>query len=314
MKGIFKTAFPFCIAVFSLLAIGCTKNYYNGCTGEGGDNNRITLSSEVQFGTTPRIQDEQIVNGQSLSLFVTREGSTAEGDQLYQNNRITANGMGGFTYRIPMYYPSDGGNVDFYALHPYMSDIVLTTPHSFAVQTDQTNVDNYLMSDLLFGINTGVTPQVNAIPLSFYHRLSKLEFTVTTSDPAIDLNQLTSVSVLGTLAETTISIYTGITTPPTGTAAPILAYLDPDVSSVSATLVKGYTAIIVPQTVTGLQQLFEVVVGGQSLYYTPINDYTFEQGKKYIVNLDVTQSGITVTSQIVNWEDGGSIGGPTGPR
>lgn len=315
MKKIIKSTVPVAIAACAMLATGCTKKYYNDCPEGGtGDQQRITLSSEVQFGVSPRIQDEQIVSGQALSLFVTRAGSTLAADQLYQNNRITADGMGGFTYRVPMFYPSNGGNVDLYAVHPYYAASSLSSPHPFEIQTDQTSESNYLNSDLLFGTAANVVPQVNAVALTFYHKLSKLDFTVTTSDPGIDLTQLTAVSVLGTLPQTTVSMTTGAITPATGNATPVVAYNDPETASSSATQVTGYTAIIIPQTAPGAQQLFQLTIGGTERYYTPPANYTFDTGKKYNVTLDVTQSGITVTSQIVDWQNGGSIGGPAGPQ
>jgi len=313
MKKYFKTTTLASLTVL-LLATGCTKNYNYWTDNPDGENNRITLSSEVQFGATPRIQDEQIVNGQSLSLFVTRAGSVAEGDQLYQNNRITANGAGGFTYRIPMYYPADGGDVAFYAVHPYDATASLETPHSFTVQTDQTILNSYLNSDLLFGVDTNVSPQVNAVPLTFYHKLSKIDFIITTSDPAIDLSALTSISVLGTMPQTTIDVQNGDITAATGSVTNVVAYGDAQNTGNPVNRVTGYTAIIIPQTVSGPAQLFQLNIGGTLRYYTHPTDYEFKSGNKYIVTMDVTDSSITIQSQIEDWLDGGSIGGPAGPQ
>lgn len=309
------------IAVFGLLAVaailisGCTKNYYYDCPGVGGDQSLITLSSEVQFGATPRLQDEQIVSGQSLSLFVTRAGSLADEDRLYLNNRITANGMGGFSYRIPMYYPSDGASVDFYAIHPYAADATFENPVTFSVQTDQTLEVNYLNSDLLFGARLNVTPQVNAIPLTFYHKLSKLNFIVTTADASIDLNGLTEITVLGTLPQTTINVQNGNITPATGTANSIQAYGDAQLTGgLGNQTVTGYTAIVVPQTAAAAQQLFGLMIDGKMRYYTPVSNIAFAPGTQYTVTLDITDAGISLESQIENWTNGGSISGPAGPK
>jgi len=236
-KNFTKEAFLY-IAILTMVVTGCTKNYYIDCPEGSEDENRITLSSEVYFGQTPRIQDEQIVNGQSLSLFVISAGSINTEELFYQNNRITANGMGGFTYRIPMFYPYDGTNVDFYAVHPYYADADLNTAHTHAIQTNQTTLTNYLLSDLLYGTRTNVIPQTNAVTLTFYHKLSKLDFIVTANDPDIDLTQLTGISVLSALPETSIKLSDGIITPATGIAVPIAAYNDPAVASVSKTEVK----------------------------------------------------------------------------
>ena len=311
LKKIMNTTAYSLIMTAVLWASACTKD---NCS-KNGAGGSITLSSEVQFGAQPRLQDVQIFNGQSLSLFVTRTGSIADADQLYINNRITADGAGGFAYRIPMFYPSDGRAVDFYAIHPYSASTTLASPLAFSVQTDQTLQANYLNSDLLFGGRANVTPQTAAVPLTFYHRLSKLDFIVTTRSTSIDLGKLTAITVLGTLPQTTINTRTGDITAAAGTAATIRAYGNAVVSGTSGNqTVTGYTAIIVPQTVPGAQQFIGLMIDGQMKYHTPVTSLSFSEGTKYAVTLDVSDTGITLTSQIEDWTDGGSIGGPAGPR
>jgi len=314
MKRIIKTTAFGAFAAAVILVSGCTKNYYD-CPEGGGEQNRITLSSEVEFGPNPRLQDKQIVNGQSLSLFVTRAGSVAEGDQLYANNRITANGSGGFTYRVPMYYPSDGTKVDFYGIHPYSASAELGTVLPYSIQTDQTEEANYLFSDLLFGVNKEVSAQINAVPLTFYHKLSRLDFVISTTDAAIDLNQLTALTILGLKPETSINIQNGNIDPAAGTATTIQPYGTPVVTGAAGNqTVTGYTAIVVPQSATARQQLFGLMINGEMRYYTPDTNLPFVTGTKYTVTLNITGQGIILSSQIEDWTDGGSIGGPVGPQ
>lgn len=317
MKRINKATVFGILAIVAIFISGCTKNYnYYDCLEGESEENRITLSSEVQFGAAPRLQDEQIVNGQSLSLFVTRTGSVAEENQLYSNNRITANGMGGFTYRIPMYYPSDGTAVDFYAIHPYAADATLDSPVTFSIQPDQTVEVNYLNSDLLFGTRSNVNPQVNAIPLTFFHKLSKFDFIIKTGTSTIDLNGLTGIQVLGTRPQTTIDVQDGNITAATGTATPVQTYGEAEVTGATGNqTATGFTAIVVPQTIGAAQQLFSIVIGGTTYTFTQVSDYSLLSGKKYTVTLDITDLTIDISgSQIEDWSDGGSIEGPAGPQ
>ncbi len=314
LKKIVNTTASSILAAAVLSTPACTKYYYYYCD-EGGGQNRIALSSVVEFAAGQRLQDNQIFAGQSLSLFVTRTGSVTDANQLYINNQITSDGAGGFSYRIPMYYPSDGSAVDFYAVHPYASAATLGSPLTFSVQTDQRLQANYLISDLLFGGRDDVSPEAAAIELTFFHRLTKLDFIVTTSSPSIDLSKLTDINVLGTLPQTTIDVETGDITAAAGTAATIRAYADATVAgSVGSQTVTGYTAIIVPQTVPAAQSFIELTIDGQMKYYTPVDPLTFLPGTKYAVTLDVSDTGVTLTSRIEDWTDGGSIGGPAGPR
>jgi len=313
MKFLFNTSALGTLVAAAILATGCTKNYYENTEGNG---DVITLSSEVQFGATPRIQDTQIVEGQSLSLFVTNTGSIDPGNQIYQNNRITADGAGGFTYRLPMYYPTNGQGVDFYAVHPYSPAATLENPLNFILQTDQTDELNYLMSDLLFGArNNVVPPQNNAVELLFYHKLSKLDFIIKTSDPNINLSNLSGIDILGLLPETTINIVNGEISAATGVPTPINVYGNPQLTGNPGNQrVTGYTAIIIPQTAPAAEQLFSLTIGGNLRYYTPLEALSFASGTKYTVTLDITDDQIILTSQIDDWTDGGSIGGPAGPQ
>ena len=69
-----------------------------------------------------------------------------------------------------------------------------------------------------------------------------------------------------------------------------------------------------PEQVGGAQRLFELMIGGTPRYCTPTEPLNFISGYKYTVELDVTDAGITLQTQINPWEDGGSIGGPAGPQ
>lgn len=322
-KAIHTTAYSlFLVAVLGISACNKENNYYYYCGagnegggGGGGGQNAITLSSEVRFGAAQRLQDHQIFNGESLSLFVTRTGSVAYSSQLYTNTRITANGAGGFTYSIPMFYPSDGTAVDFFAVHPYAENASLASPLSFAIQTDQTVQENYLKSDLLYGNKTSVAPQIGTIPITFYHRLAKLDFVITSRSAAIDLNRLTEITILGMLPETTIDIQTGRRTVATGLPTTVRAYGSASVSGeVGNQTATGFTAIVVPQIAPEAQRLFGLMIDGRMMYYTPTADFGFASGNKYTVTLNVADTGITESSQIADWIDGGTIGGPAGPQ
>ena len=297
----------------------CTKNYVY-CPGTGTGNtpaagSAITLSSEVRFGQMQRLQDHQIINGETLSLFGTRTGSVTIDNQLYSDTRITANGTGGFTYSVPMYFPTDGTAIDFYAVHPYSEAATLSSPLLFAIQPDQSIETNYLKSDLLYGSKTNVAPQTGAIPLTFYHRLAKLDFVITSRSTTIDLNQLSMITVMDVLPETTLDIRTGRRTVASGTPTTLRAYGRPIVSGeIGNQTATGFTAIVVPQTVSGGRRLFGLEVGGRMMYHTPTDDVGFASGNKYSITLDVADTGITETSQITDWTDGGTVGGIAGPN
>lgn len=131
---------------------------------EVDESRRIILSSYVTMGVEPRLQDEQIEKGQDLSLFITPYNTI--GEVIYDNEQIIANGDGGFAGR-DMYFPIDGRNVDFYAIHPYSLEANLIDPVDFTIETDQRSEKNYLNSDLLFA-NRQISHVVTTLSLWFF--------------------------------------------------------------------------------------------------------------------------------------------------
>lgn len=295
-------------ALVSLITAGCTKNYY-----ENTDNDRqeIVLSSRVTLAGQPRLQELEIVPGQSLSFFVTR--AAAISSVLYSNVSITANNDSGFNYAELMYYPADGSDVDFYAIHPYAQSASLSNPLTFQVSANQSIQSNYLNSDLLYTGKKDVKRTADKVELVFSHKLSRLNFTIKTQD--LDLAGLNGVTVLTVLPETTIDITNGSIAAASGTPTNIRAYGVAG-SPVERAEVSGISAIIIPQQIPANTPLFEISIGTTTyIYRTPSSGdlLTFTEGNQYNLELTITQTGITLISRIEPWGDGGTIGGGADP-
>ncbi|MCD7901414.1 MAG: fimbrillin family protein [Bacteroides sp.] len=304
MKTSIQLTFIFLLTGLAFVSCG-DKYYYN----ENPNAQQIILSSRVTFQTQPRLQDDMIVSGQALSLFITPNGLTNE--ILYPNVNIVANGSGGFTSET-MYYPLDGRNIDLYAVHPYSTSASLTTPLDFQVTADQRIQSNYLQSDLLHATSFNNARSTTAIGLTFSHKLAKLDFTIESSQ-GLDLSALNNVSIINTLPGTEINILNGNISAATGTPVIISAYGVAG-SSESRTSVSDIHAIVVPQTIPMGTELFRFTIGNQSYVYTTDQAYTFEGGYQHAIKLTITATGIILDSSITPWEDGGSIGGGVTPE
>lgn len=295
------------LAAAALTAVGCTKKYYydeNGLT-------PIRLSSSVMMSNQPRLQEVQIVDGQSLSFFVTGNGSTSE--VLYANQIITANGTGGFSYENPMYYPASDENVDFYAIHPYMENANLGSTLDFTINANQAVQANYLYSDLLFSNVDNVERSVNPITMTFSHKLSRIDFEIVPSD-GFDLTALNSIQVLGLAPTVGMSTTTGNLSTPSGTATAVTAYGTRGILE-SETSVKGISAIVVPQQFqagAGVPMI-RIQVGNTVYEYVPADNYTFISGAKHTFILTINGAGIELESTITDWTDGGSVTGDGNP-
>ncbi len=290
-----------------MLFVSCKDDDCKEC--EFDESRRIILSSQVTMGVEPRLQEEQIEQGQALSLFITPNNTPSE--VLYENVNIIANGQGGFAAQN-MYYPIDGRSVDLFAIHPYSANAKLSENIPFSVQTNQGIQKNYLDSDLLFATRTNQSRANDTISLVFFHKMSKLDITIENND-GLDLSTITSFSVSNILPSTTINPLNGEITAAAGSPVSINAYGVASAPEARAS-VSGIHAIVVPQTIAANAQLFRFTLGQQVYTFTTTEAFTFLSGNQHAVKLTISAGQITIESSISPWITGGSIGGGVTPE
>lgn len=296
-----------------LLAAGI---FFTSCHNSDDDDNNndiipIRLTSKVVIEGRDALQNVQIANGQRVSFFVTEASSTT--DIIYDNVLLTADGNGNFSYQngneTVLYYPVEAVNVDFYAVHPYTETTDLSSIISFGVNLDQSTLTNYYNSDLLYSQVKDISKTRSAVPMVFNHKLTKISFVVK-QGVGINLSNLTSIQIMNLQPNIDMNVADGALVPVAGTAANINVY---GVKGTGAgeTQVSGMTAIVVPQSFVtdGTKQLFRLVINGVDFYYTPSVGILFEEGKAYNYTLTVNNTGIEVTSSIVDWLPGDDIEG-----
>ncbi|MDH6314130.1 hypothetical protein M2137_002924 [Parabacteroides sp. PFB2-10] len=290
-----------------ILGFVCLIGSFASCSKEDtplSEQTKIALSSGIDMGMVPTkaMQEVQIVLNEKLSLFINKNA----GANVYNNVEITANGSGGFTH-TPLYYPLDNSSIDLYAVHPYNDAASLTEAMPFAVQTNQTTNAGYLSSDLLYTSKANIGRSVNAIQLTFAHKLAQLEFTIK-KGAGMELDNLNTVTITGMKTNTTIDLATGALGEATGTAANISANGVRGTEE-EETEVAGITAIVVPQTINSGVKLFKITIGTIDYYYTTTSSLTFESGKKYNLQLTMNHTGILLESVIEAWGEGDTITG-----
>ena len=281
---------------------GCSKESDNS-TADAQVELRLTSAIELTRASSPNTQATQIVPEEKVHAWVTDEGTTLP---LYAVE-LTATEGGVLNGTTPMYFPQSGNDVKITALHGNFTpttgtSALIPTNFAFSVAEDQTNIENYIKSDLLYASRNAARSSA-PVSLKFYHLLSKLELNITKSAEITD--EITDVTIdgmaiSGTLTPGNITNLGDINSRATGITAGEQTgamKLGTVLSSSSCN-----EAIVIPQSMAGKTLSFKLASGGELVYAFP-DDAVFESGKKHIYNVTLKLTGTNLTSTVADWDD-----------
>ena len=272
----------------------------------------IDVLSKVAWPQT----DIQITKGEQVRVWVDRN---TEGYPELYGQILTADGSGNLSGDYKMYFPMNGDNVNIYALHTNAyfpdSDFPAAT-FTHYVSTEQTSLKQYVSSDLLYARSRDVAKTEDAVPLKFYHQLSKLQVAIVAKD-GIMQEDIAEVTVGGTRVQANVTLKkdmsaNALTVTPAGSPAAISIGTDLSTDFFDGS-VRYNDVIIVPQTVpSGTAFLNITLRGGTSITYKLDSDAVFESGRKYILQMTVDLKSIEINTVVSDWLDGDPIIGNSG--
>ena len=265
------------MALAVLIAAGCAES-------EKG-----TLCVKIAPAIRTRVTGLHFDTGDRIGLTISK-GSAPYAENVpmtYDGTAFTASGLSWYNDLneksvLTAYYPyAEGGR-----------------PDEFTVSSDQTQGNG--PSDLLAAVKTDVTPVSAPVGMIFYHVMSQLTIVVSNSSSAA----VTGVSVGGLVPTAEIDYSAPKAAAKSGVAA----------AEVKACEVKPgatYRAILVPQ-----QAALTVTVttdDGRSHTKT-LSSAQLESGRRYDMSVLVTNEEIQISlsGDIGDWEDGGSLDGSGG--
>ena len=265
------------MALAVLIAAGCAES-------EKG-----TLCVKIAPAIRTRVTGLHFDTGDRIGLTISK-GSAPYAENVpmtYDGTAFTASGLSWYNDLneksvLTAYYPyAEGGR-----------------PDEFTVSSDQTQGNG--PSDLLAAVKTDVTPVSAPVGMIFYHVMSQLTIVVSNSSSAV----VTGVSVGGLVPTAEIDYSMPKAAAKSGVSA----------AEVKACEVKPgatYRAILVPQ-----QAALTVTVttdDGRSHTKT-LSSAQLESGRRYDMSVLVTNEEIQISlsGDIGDWEDGGSLDGSGG--
>ncbi len=302
-----RASFMALAASAALILAGCSKT--ESGPQDGRTELRLTSAIEMTRAGSPNTQATQIAPGEKVTVWVTDGG---DGASLYARE-LTAGDDGALT-GATMYYPQTGNGVKITALHGDFTlsgdEIPESMPSSidFSVSADQSAAGGagYLKSDLLYASRSAKRSSAS-VQLMFYHLLSKLELNISKSSELTDgIKSVTldGVTLDGTFTPGSITDISDQTSRAGGISAGTVT----GAITLGNSLTSSNEAIVVPQGIGGKTLTFTLASGGKLVYTFP-EGTAFGSGRKYVYNVTLKLTGLSVTSSITDWAATADTGG-----
>lgn len=240
----------------------------------------ITRATEVDFE-----QNDQI----GLSILTT------DGAQTALNHPMTFDGEKFVSTAGLLWYEDLGLESTLTAYYPYAEGEA--EPTEFSVAADQTG-EGYYLSDLMMAQKQNVKPSVNAVDMTFRHKLTKIAIELTNdygmTVEGVKLHNVVPVAEVDVTAQSVVV--------KEGEAAVTIEALEVEAD-------KRYAAIIVPQTVALKVDILVNNNGTIETHTQRLAEATLQGGGQYSMEVTLlpTEVDVVLSGDIADWEDMGSL-------
>jgi hypothetical protein len=269
--------------------------------GNSAERSGVALQVSAGFAEiTTRVTGASFDASDAIGIFQLQNGTSTVWDA---NKQYVTTGGATATFTPAtdvIYFPANTTPAsDFVAYYPYSAgQSSLTCPVNVTDQSNQEAID-LLTADKA----TGKDKNSPAVAFVFRHRLSKITLNITagTGITDTDLANITAVTITGQQVTGSFNLADNTLTPATATPQAITLKKAADGKSAAA--------IILPAAASSGRQLtFTISAFGTFTYDIPAAK-TFVSTEETVFNITVTRTGLTITSTIQDWANGGTITG-----
>ncbi|MCH5235183.1 MAG: fimbrillin family protein [Muribaculaceae bacterium] len=296
----------FLIASGAVLALGALTACSNDKSQEPSNDQILHFYvAGVETRTaTGDINKTNIEEGNTVGIFgISSDESEVQNGS---NNKYNVGTGGALTADDGEMKATERSNIDIFAYAPHQeswSDH--QTSYNFTVNTNQSDIKEYIASDLLYAETTisNISSSQAAVGLTFTHKMARVILKITRAKGADDLTNAI-VTVNNTKPTISFSPKNGILGEATGTRNNITAL------SKLGTNETVY-AVVVPQTIDSETTLFTIQTSDRKFSLVLEDEVTFVSGSSYTYNVTVnptelkditiTLTSPSTTTQVTDW-------------
>ena len=295
-----------------ILFLAMTALVLSACSNEEEDdwNNEIRLNvsipaEELQLSSVTRAVGADLMtafSGEKVHIYITDHGNNAQ----IVSAQYTATGTA--LTNFTAYYPTTGNTVDIKGYYPYQPTdftgvTVTNASTAFAVQANQSTLNAYKASDLMYAHADNCARGTTAHSLVFNHALSKIIVEVK-GDGTVSETATVTLKNVKLKATLTNGVFSSLASSNNDATTVSMGTTTNNLSSTGQSL----SAIIPPQTINASTQFIEVALasGAKYTYSIPTGGKTFEAGNAYTYTITLGVYGISVSASVGTWGNGGS--------
>lgn len=254
---------------------------------------RLSIASET------KVSESAYEEGDIVGLYVVNDGQTLAASGNHATNVPLSYKGNQWNSPETLYWKDQDTPASFYCYYPYRESIASIDAVPVSVHADQSALDDYKASEVLWGKRENVTPTAERVEIRTSHRMSNLFVSIvpgngytTESLAAEDI----AVTLNGLRTSGTLNLKTGEITA-TGSPSDIVPNKAGD----------SFRALVLPQT-HGNGALLVLKVGANSFSFH--ETLTLKPNTQHHVTLTVNKETQGINIGIDNWEtDGEDYGG-----